>query len=337
MIPDMTPRDIRRVGVRDVALRAGVSRQTVSRVLNDHPDVAPSTRTLVEQAVADLGYRMNNAARTLGTRRTRTIGVLASDTMQYGPSRSIAAIEASSRAAGYWVSVAFADSGDGASVTAAVEHLRTQSVDGFVAFAPHSRTFDALAGTGIHNDIPVAVLHAAARGAPGLAVDQVAGAVLAVGALADAGHRRVAHLSGPVDWLEAEARRTGFLMALEAGGLEIGPVIAGDWTAKSGYAVAPAIKDAGVTAVFAGNDQMALGLISGLRALGIDVPRHVSIVGFDDAPEAAYFWPPLTTVRQDFDEPARRAVAAVIGAATVPADPVTPVLVRRHSIVQPAS
>ena len=324
----------RSVGVRDVAARAGVSRQTVSRVLNDHPDVADATRAQVEKAMAELGYRMNNAARALGTRRTRTIGVLASDALHYGPSRSIAAIEASSRDAGYWVTTAFADSGDTASVTAAVEHLRAQSVEGLIVFAPHARTLDALAG--IEFDVPVAALHAAGRGEPGLTVDQAAGAALAVDALADAGHDRIAHLAGPADWLEAEARAAGFHAAVAARGLEAGPVIAGDWTAGSGHRAARAIRDAGATAVFAGNDQMALGLIGGLRALGIDVPGEISIAGFDDAPDAAYLWPALTTVRQDFDEPARRAVASVTGAAATPAAPVAPVLVPRSSIAPPA-
>ena len=95
--------------MRDVAARAGVSRQTVSRVLNDHPDVAAETGDRVRAAMAELGYRMNNAARALGTRRSRTLGVLASDALQYGPSRSLAALEASAREAGYWVSAAFAD------------------------------------------------------------------------------------------------------------------------------------------------------------------------------------------------------------------------------------
>lgn len=323
----------RAVGVRDVAARAGVSRQTVSRVLNEHPDVAPETRERVLAAMAELGYRMNNAARALGTRRTRTIGVLASDALQYGPSRSIAAIEASARAAGFWVSTAFADSGDIGSVAAAMAHLQAQSVDGLIVFAPHARTLDALSG--LDAEVPLAVLHAAGRGEPGLSVDQAAGARSAIDALADAGHRTIAHLAGPADWLEAEARTAGVVAALAERGLPAGPVLEGDWTAASGHAAAEAVRDAGVTAVFAGNDQMALGLIGGLRELGVDVPERVSVVGFDDTPDAAYFWPPLTTIRQDFDEPARRAVAAVTGAEGVPDDPVAPVLVVRESIAAP--
>lgn len=317
-----------------MAALAGVSRQTVSRVLNDHPDVAADTKQRVESAMAELGYRMNNAARALGTRRSRTIGVLASDALQYGPSRSIAALEATARESGYWVSAAFADAGDAEAVVAAVEHLVAQGVEGIVVVAPHARTLEALDALRI--GVPVVTLHSAGRGARGLWVDQAAGARLAVAALADAGHTRIAHLAGPADWLEAESRFQGFTAELAARGLEPGPVIAGDWSAGSGYAATAAIRAAGVTAVFAANDQMALGLLGGLQEAGLSVPADLSVVGFDDIPDAAFYWPRLTTVRQDFDELARRAVAALIG--TVEADalaPVAPELISRASVAPP--
>jgi DNA-binding LacI/PurR family transcriptional regulator len=325
----------RTVGVRDVAALAGVSRQTVSRVLNDHPDVAADTQLRVQAAMAELGYRMNNAARALGTRRSRTLGVLASDALQYGPSRSIAALEASARAAGYWVSAAFADAGDADAVVAAVDHLIAQGVEGIVVVAPHSQTLEALAALRI--DVPVVTLHSAGLGAAGLSVDQAAGARLAVAALADAGHTRIAHLAGPADWLEAESRAEGFAAELSARGLTPGPVIAGDWSAGSGYAAVDAVRSSGATAVFAANDQMALGLLSALHEAGLAVPGDVSVVGFDDTPDAAYYWPALTTVRQDFEELARRAVAVVIGgdSAASALAPVAPVLVARASVVPP--
>ncbi|GAB3596031.1 LacI family DNA-binding transcriptional regulator [Microbacterium tumbae] len=320
--------------MRDVASLAAVSRQTVSRVLNDHPDVAPETRERVLRAMDELGYRMNNAARALGTRRSRTIGVLASDALQYGPSRSIAAIEASARDAGYWVSAAFADAGDAAAVVSAVDHLVAQGVEGIVVVAPHARTLEAL--DAVKAGIPVATLHSAGRGRRGFSVDQVAGARLAVAALADAGHVRIAHLAGPADWLEAESRADGFAAELAARGLTPGPVIAGDWSAGSGYAAVEEVRAAGVTAVFAANDQMALGLLGGLHEAGVAVPGEISVVGFDDVPDAAYYWPRLTTVRQDFDELARRAVRAVVGDAEASVlAPVAPVLVPRASVAPP--
>lgn len=326
----------RSIGVRDVAARAGVSRQTVSRVLNDHPDVATDTKERVVAAMAELGYRMNNAARALGTRRSRTLGVLASDALQYGPSRSLAALEASAREAGYWVSAAFADAADVGAVVAAVDHLVVQGVEGIVVVAPHAQTLEALAVLRI--DVPVVTLHSAGLGTTGLSVDQAAGARLAVAALADAGHTRIAHLAGPADWLEAESRAEGFAAELAARGLTPGPVIAGDWSAGSGYAAVEAVRGSGVTAVFAANDQMALGLLSALHEAGLTVPGDVSVVGFDDAPDAAYYWPPLTTVRQDFEELARRAVAAAIGGTSAAASalaPIAPVLVSRASVAPP--
>ena len=328
--------ETRAVGVRDVAALAGVSRQTVSRVLNDHPDVAAETKARVLHAMDELDYRMNNAARALGTRRSRTLGVLASDALQYGPSRSIAAIENAARSAGYWVSAAFADAGDDESVVSAVEHLISQGVEGVVVVAPHARTLRAL--DTLRVGVPVLTLHSAGRGPRGLSVDQAAGARLAVSALADAGHNRIAHLAGPADWLEAESRAEGFSAELTHRGLEPAAVLVGDWTARSGYEAASAVLAAGVTAVFAANDQMALGLISGLHEAGISVPRDVSVVGFDDVPDAAYYWPKLTTVRQDFEELARRAVAALIGRVEAAASDLTsiaPVLIARDSVAPP--
>lgn len=322
--------------MRDVAALAGVSRQTVSRVLNEHPDVAPETKNRVLQAMQGLGYRMNNAARALGTRRSRTIGVLASDALQYGPSRSIAAIESASRAAGYWVSAAFADAGDDESVVSAVEHLIAQGVEGIVVVAPHARTLRAL-GT-LRAGVPVVTLHSAGRGPRGLSVDQAAGARLAVAALADAGHRRIAHLAGPADWLEAESRAEGYAAELAARGLDVAPVFTGDWTARSGYEAAAAVLDTDVTAVFAANDQMALGLLGGLHEAGVAVPEQLSVVGFDDVPDAAFYWPQLTTVRQDFEELARRAVASLIGEPDTAVSglvPVAPELVVRRSVAPP--
>ncbi len=323
------------MGVREVATRAGVSRQTVSRVLNDHPEVAEETRARVLAAMADLGYRVNYAARALGTRRSRTLGVLASNAEQQGPARSIAAIESSARAAGYWVIAAFSDAGDAASVRAGIDHLLAQNVEGIVALAPHARTLTTLGDVTV--TVPVVTLHSSRQGAPGLSVDQVAGARLAVAALAEVGHTRIAHLAGPADWLEAESRAEGFAAELAARGLTPGPTVPGDWSAASGHAAAAGIADAGVTAVFAANDQMALGLIGGLRELGVAVPEDISIVGFDDIPDAAYYWPPLTTVRQDFDELAERAVRALVGEPGVPVmdEPVVPTLVERRSVARP--
>ncbi|GAA3642086.1 LacI family DNA-binding transcriptional regulator [Microbacterium awajiense] len=320
-----------RVGVRQVAQAAGVSTQTVSRVINDHPNLRPETRRRVLDAMAALGYRVNNAARALGTRTTRTIGLLASDATLFGPSAGIAALEAAARDAGRWIATAYAAAADEASVVAAASHLRDQGVDGIVVLAPHAGTLPTIVRT--HADVPVAALHAG----PGADAQRRA-AALAVAHLAGLGHRRIARVSGPSDWLEAAARDEGVDGAMASAGVTPGPSWVGDWSAASGAALAPEVVDAivapnGPTAVAVANDQMALGLIAGLRERGIDVPGVVSVTGFDDNPDAAYYRPALTTVRLDLDGEARRVVAEMIGAQYSPVKP--PVLVVRASSASP--
>ncbi|MBW9119879.1 substrate-binding domain-containing protein [Microbacterium trichothecenolyticum] len=309
-----------RVGVRDVARAAGVSTQTVSRVINEHPNIRPETRDRVLRAIADLGYRVNNAARTLGTRTTRTLGVIASDATLYGPAVGIAALEAAARDAGRWIATAYADASAEASVHDAADRLLGQGVDGLIVLAPHATTLPALMEA--HPGIAITALHTG----PG-AQRQEAGAALAVAHLIELGHRRIGRVAGPEEWLEAQSRERGMLRALAERGIESAPHWAGDWTAAAGAALAPDIAAAvrasdGPTAVAVANDQMALGLIAGLREGRLDVPGDVSIVGFDDNPDAAYYRPALTTVGLDLGGEARRAVAEVLGeAASVPAPP----------------
>lgn len=320
-----------RVGVRDVARAAGVSPQTVSRVLNGYPGIRDDTRARVLEAVAGLGYRMNNAARALGTRTTRTLGVVATNAALYGPSAGIAALETAARDRGRWIATAYADADDTGSVEAAVEHLLSQGVDGLVLVAAHVRTRDAVLGAGAA--VPVVVLH------DGVGAErQGAGAALAVRHLHGLGHRRIAELAGPADWTEAAARSRGVADALDDLGCTPGPRWHGDWSAASGAALADAVAAAvaapdGPTAVAAANDQMALGLVAGLRAAGLEVPRNVGVTGFDDNPDAAYYRPALTTVRLDLAGEARRAVAAVLGEDAP--DPERPELVVRASAVAP--
>lgn len=317
-----------RVGVRDVAARAGVSSQTVSRVINDHPYIRPETRARVLAAMDALGYRVNNAARSLGTSRTRTLGVLASDAALYGPAVGIAALEAAARAAGRWISTTYADGADAASVAAALDHLLDQGVDGIVVVAPHTVTLDLLASHA--PGVPLAVLH----GGDG-AGRQAEGAALAVDHLVGLGHRRIARVAGPASWSEAVAREAGIAAALARHGVDAGPSWEGDWSAASGAALAGEVARAlrekgGPTGIVVANDQMALGLIAGLVAHDVGVPAHVSIVGFDDNPDAAYYRPALTTVRLDIAGEARRCVGEVMGMpASVPA--AVPVLLDRSS------
>lgn len=305
----------------DVARLAGVSAQTVSRVLNDHPYVAEETRARVVAAMDELGYRRNLTARALVTRRSDTIGVVAFDTGLHGPASTLFSLEQAARARGYHVHVATVPDPSGDGFTEAVERLRGHLVSGLVVLAPQRAAVRAMAG--LPADLPaVAVEGGAAPGLSSVVVDQVGGAVQATRHLVDLGHRRIAHVRGREDWIEAELRLQGWRGAMADAGLPAGTVLPGDWSARSGHEAGLALVAAGVpvTAVFVANDHMALGLVRALAEAGVDVPGDVSVVGFDDIAEAGYLRPPLTTVRQDFAEVGRRCVDRLLRLVETPGD-----------------
>jgi DNA-binding LacI/PurR family transcriptional regulator len=300
----------RATNIRDVARLAGVSYQTVSRVLNDSPSIRATTKQRVLDVIAETGFVPNAAARVLVTSRSRTIGVLSQQGTFYGPATSVTAIEHAARAAGYRLSITTVE-GDRESIRVGVDQLMSQSVEAIVVIAPQRRTFDVLDQTSI--GVPFVTLQGTDFGAHSMSVDQAAGARLATQHLIDCGHRDIVHLAGPADWIEAEARARGFAEQLAVAGLTSRPPIVGDWTAESGYrAGRELLRERDFTAVFASNDQMALGFMHACREAGVDVPSAISVVGFDDIPEAAHFSPPLTTVRQNFDELGERAVAILL-------------------------
>jgi DNA-binding LacI/PurR family transcriptional regulator len=302
----------RAVVMADVAKLAGVSLQTVSRVINDSPHVRADTRERVQDAMRKLEYRPNPVARALVTGRSRTLGVVSFDTTLYGPASTLFGIERAAHEADYFVSIVSLRSLTRSSVVSAVERLRDQGVDGILVIAPQDSATQALLH--LPEDIPVVAAEAGPDDSvPLVSVDQVAGAQLATAHLLGLGHRTVWHISGPADWLEAQDRVNGWRTTLEGARAPAPPVLVGDWSARSGHELGRELAaNPDVTAVFVANDQMALGLLRALHEAGRRIPGDISVVGFDDIPEAEYFTPPLTTVRQNFNEMGRRSLLLLL-------------------------
>ncbi|NHA66454.1 LacI family DNA-binding transcriptional regulator [Phycicoccus flavus] len=298
--------------IHDVAKVAGVSAQTVSRVLNEHPNVSDRTRSLVTSAMTELGYRPNHAARSLRG-GSRLIGVLSSRTSFFGPSAALYGVEAAAADAGYEVVVVNLASTSPGAVRAACERLLSLGVAGVVAVLPLEADGELLSP--LLDAVPTVLLQGsrAPSPLPLVGVDNEGGARQATRHLLDLGHETVWHVAGPRDWPDAVAREDGWRSALEAAGVEAPPTLHGTWDGASGYEAGRILaRMEELTAVFAANDQMALGVLLALAESGRDVPGEVSVVGFDDIPEAAFFRPPLTTVRQDLTEVGRRCLETVL-------------------------
>lgn len=293
-----------RVSMAMVASHAGVSGQTVSRVVNDSPRVDPDTRIRVERAMVALGYRPHRAARALRTGRTQTIGLVVTTLATVGNSRMLQATAEAAEERGYALLVVTA----GSAVADAFDRLYDQGVDGAIVLNEASamtRADDRPAGLRL-----VVVDAPPASGVHVVHSDHAGGAAAATRRLLALGHVRVRHLAGPEDSFAAAERERGWRETLRAAGLTPEPVVRGDWSAESGHAAAAALADA--TAVFSANDQMALGLIRALAERGRRVPEDISVIGFDDVPDAANYRPPLTTIRQDFAALADEAVGALV-------------------------
>lgn len=302
-----------RPNIRHVASVAGVSHMTVSRVLNNHPNIRPDTRNRVLQVIEELNYRPNSAARALATQRNRRIGVLVEASTAWGPSSTLRGIELAAGNENYSVTSVSLRSDD-QSMPAAVDQLKDQGIDGLCVIAPRSTSLTALRQ--LNPGLPVLAIKA--DGDPNFlttSVDQQQGASMVVDHLAELGHRDILHLAGPLDWLDARARERAFHARSREWKLRDRPIVVGDWSADFAYDYARALKRRpDYTAVFAANDEMAVGLIHGFADRGISVPGDISVVGFDDQPLTAHMLPPLTTVRQDFHRLGAKAVSALIAA-----------------------
>jgi DNA-binding LacI/PurR family transcriptional regulator len=305
-------REGRPVNMFDVARAAGVSHQTVSRVLNDSAAVKESTRRRVNAAIDELGYHRNLAARALATHRSKTLGVICFDSTLYGPASMLYAIEHASRSAGYFVSVASESTIDSTTLPRAMNRLAEQSVEGVVVIAPLSETRQALSR--LRGELPVVAVDATGGlGLPVVSVDQLDGARQVTRHLLEQGASTVWHVTGAEGWTETDARLAGWRDELADAGRAIPEPLHGNWSPASGYQAGIALaRRTDVEAVFVANDQMALGLLRAFAEAGRTVPDDVVVAGFDDVPEAEFYSPPLTTVRQDFTTVGRKSVEMLV-------------------------
>lgn len=322
--------------IYDVAKLANVSHQTVALFLRGHEGFKPATRQRVEEALAELNYRPNLAARALATSRSHRIGALVYELTEVGPSKTIQGASERARRAGYLLDIVNLDPADDRAVEGALGQLGQQDLAGILAFAPVDLI--ALSLASIPLTVPVITEAEPEREPDGI---NGPGLALVVDHLAGLGHRGFFHLAGPRDWAAARNRELAYEHALAAHGLVSLGSIAGDWSAASGYAAALAMPlDTGVTAIVAANDQMALGALLALDQRGVDVPGRVSVTGFDDIPEAAFYRPPLTTVRVDYAQQGRVLVERLLAEidpalVAAPESTTPPELVPRASTAVP--
>ncbi|WP_068427647.1 LacI family DNA-binding transcriptional regulator [Piscicoccus intestinalis] len=329
----------RRPGMADVARLAGVSHQTVSRYLNNPQIVSPATQERISQAIEQIGYRRDLGARALVTRRSGLIGVIVAEGGYFGPGQTSSSIQTAARERGYATLVAAIRDTSEAEVAQVVDQLLDHAVEGVAVIAPQKELVPQLLP--LTGKVPQVLIADGVADQPGVhtvSVDQYAGAGMATEHLIALGHRRIAHLRGPITWFDAAERERGWAAAMEAAGLALLPPLSGDWSPESGF-------DAGVRltcselpdAVVVSNDLMAMGLLAAFREAGVRVPEDVSIVGYDDISGAAYFQPALTTVRQPFLELGEACVATLldlIAGQDVSPTRVKPTLVVRRSTAE---
>jgi DNA-binding LacI/PurR family transcriptional regulator len=327
--------------LNDVGALSGVSYQTVSRVVNESPLVAEKTRARVLKAIAELGYRPNQAARRLATRSSRVIGMVGSHITYYGPAQVMLSVEETAKRQGYNLMFAGVESASKVQVTGAIDDLFEHQVDGLVLGVRVEGGMDAIRD--LCRGVPFVALDTNTPDVPTVIVDQQYGTRLAIQHLLDLGHKQIACITGPSRWSASKERRKGWAKALKHAGLALGPCVEGDWSAASGFAAAAQLLESEprrFTAIVAANDHMALGVLRALHAKGIRVPEDISVVGYDDLPESPFFEPPLTTIHHDFARQGERCVEVLLSMIKrQPFEPMIqllrPELVIRESTAQP--
>lgn len=299
--------------MNDVAALAGVSAQTVSRVANDHPRVLPETRERVLEAMRELGYRPNRAARSLKSGRFRSIGFVTFNLTTVGNARTLDAVASASEAAGYTTTLLSIADPTQLNVVGAFGRLEEQAVDGIILVM--SAEVGPLDDLTLTAGLPLVIVDSDAHLPYSIVdTDQEQGSRIALEHLLALGHRDIVHVSGPAKSFSATRRAEAYRHTLAQAGLPVHPVREGDWSTASGLDVGRRIMESDElpTAVFASNDQMALGVMHAIHEKGLRVGEDISVVGFDDIDEAKAYWPALTTVHQNFDEVGRQATGMLL-------------------------
>jgi len=294
-----------KITIKDVARVAGVSTQTISRVLNNRSDVSKATRSRVQQVIASMGYSPNVFARNLSRGRSNTLGVIGYGLVYYGSSSVLTGIESKANELGFSLTLSLIDRVEPSRVERILYDLLSRRVEGIIWAVPGDiNALDWLAEKFSQVQTPLVYINKGPDGSDQVtALNNRLGGKLATEHLIQQGYQRIGIITGPSSWWEAQERLTGWREVVNAAGYSDidSLIVEGDWNAPSGDVGLHALLDRNpdMDAVFSSNDQMALGALQAARRLGLCIPEDLGIVGFDDIPEAAYFYPPLTTVRQD--------------------------------------
>ena len=317
---------VKRVTIKDVAAAAGVSTQTVSRVINDRPDVADNTRQHVREVIQRLGYRPSALARSMIRRRSYTLGVVTAGLSYIGPSRVLHGITDAAEQEGYGLLLKQLPSFGSMAVDPLLDRLVERRVDGVIWAVPevgdnHGWLEEHTSRLGV----PVVVTSTRRpTDAYVVNIDNYAGGEMATRHLLEQGYRHIGHITGPLEWWESQQRMAAWSDVLTKAGLSAGEGTwsSGNWSSASGHRAARRLFDQypEVDAVFVANDQMALSVLQLAAERGLRVPQDLGVVGFDGIPESAYFWPPLTTVNQDQHLLGSSAVRALIEMIDAEAD-----------------
>jgi DNA-binding LacI/PurR family transcriptional regulator len=295
----------KRVTIKDVAQAAGVSTQTVSRVMNNSSYVSGETRHRVETVVEQLGYHPSTLARSLSQQRSYTLGIVTFGLKYIGPSRTLNGIADKADELGYMLLMKELDDYTINRIDDVIDSLLARQVDGILWAAPEIGDNHAWIDERLEK-IPVPVLFLAMQPREGVAsvsTDNFQGAVMATQHLLDCGRKKIGHISGPLNWWEANERKRGWREVLTTAGFDAPEkhCAEGNWSPTSGEQAFIQLLEAfpDMDAVFVANDQMALSVLRETCRRGIRVPEQLAVIGFDNIPESGYFYPSLTTISQD--------------------------------------